>query len=258
MQKLKFGILEDDPRVGNSIKTNLEKTGLVEVVLLETTSKVFLDKVNTNELDAVCLDIDLDGDTMSGLDVASLVNLPVIFTTGKTKDYISGIEEINFSKSTPVEHITKPITQDKLSKILPKLINEIKANQNSNFVILDFGELKHVKIPISSVVCFETETGKSGLSGNKKIYFDNRKNETLIDVDFNDLEKAGLSKSVFIMPHRSFRVNVNKVQSYNEKTHELVVEVFKSSGKLEPKNIPVSENYRKLVRDELKRRLPLP
>lgn len=146
MQKLKFGILEDDQRVGNSIKTNLEKTGLVEVVLIETTSKSFLDKINTTELDAVCLDIDLDGDSMSGLDVASLVNLPVIFTTGKTKDYISGIEEINFSKPTPVEHITKPITQEKLSKILPKLINEIKANQNSNYVFLDFVKKKQVRI----------------------------------------------------------------------------------------------------------------
>lgn len=256
MKKLRFGILEDNQSVGNSIKTNLEKTELVEVVLFETTSKAFLDKINNMELDAVCLDIDLDGDSLTGLDVANLLNLPVIFTTGNTKDYIAGIEEINFSKSTPVEHVTKPITQEKLSKILPKFINEIKAINNSNFVYLDFEGGKHTKIPINSIVCYETETGNSGKSGNKLIFFENRKAETLIDIDFDDLEKLGLGKPIFIQSHRSYRVNASKINTYND-SHEVEVIVFKVPGKTEVKKIPVSENYRKLIKDELKNRRSL-
>jgi DNA-binding response OmpR family regulator len=251
MQKLRFGILEDDQRVGNSIKTNLEKTGLVEVVLLETTSKSFLDKINTIELDAVCLDIDLDGDSMTGLDVANYLNLPVIFTTGKTKDYIEGIEQLDGEKASPVEHITKPITPDKLSKKLPKFINQIKSYKKNNSITLNLlGGVKK-SVQIDSIVYI---TSKDEFSNNKTIFFDNAPPEILIDFSFNNMSEIGLSKNIFITTHKQYRVNVNKITSYLP-THKVSVKAVTIANKLENVEITVAENYRKLTEIAFKERL---
>lgn len=247
MSKLKVAILEDSKQLLKDLKQNLEETELVEVVAYATTSDEFFEKCSTVKPEALLLDIDLGGDSMNGLDIANKFKLPVLFVSGKTKDFYQGIEDLNINSEISVEHISKPITLEKLKKILPKFINEINTLNKAKFIHLDFGNSKLNRIEIDSIVSFETETGASGKSGNKKMFFTNKQAETLIDVDFDDLAKAGLGKPKFIQTHRSFRVNADRIIRYNDE-HEVEVEVFKSVGKAEIKKIPVSENFRKDVK----------
>lgn len=244
MSKLKVAILEDSKQLLKDLKQNLEETDLVEVVAYATTSDEFLEKVAAAKPEALMLDIDLGGDSMNGLDIAHKLKLPVLFVSGKTKDFYQGIEDLNINSEISVEHISKPITIEKLKKILPKFINEISAMSKAKFVYLDFSESKRNKIAIDKIVFLETETGKSGLSNNKRIYFTDIKSEVLCDFSFTRMEEKGFSKNLFIQIHKSFRVNADKIIRYNKGTHEVEVEIFKSTGKTEIKNLPVSENFR--------------
>ncbi len=244
MNKIKVAILEDSERLLNDLKRDLDESGLVEVVVKATNSKELLEKVKVTHIDAVILDIDLGSDSMTGIDVANHLKLPVLFVSGKTKEFLDGIENLNLSFSSAVEHVSKPITEDKLKKILSKFLNAVKLEHESKFVRLDFGDSKHNKISIDSIVCLESDTGKSGESNNKVIYFTNRKPETLFNFSFSKAGDILLGNSL-ITPHRSYRVNPDKIKSYNAKSQHLEVDVFNSLGETEPKKIPVSENFRK-------------
>ncbi len=247
MIKLKVAILEDSLMLLKSLEEDLTETQLVEVIVSATNSTEFLEKINTTKADALVLDIDLVGDSMTGLDIATNLKLPVLFVSGKTRDFYQGIEELNINSTIPVEHISKPITLDKLKKILPKFIIEINAMNRAKYIRLDFSDIKQNKIAIDTIVFIETETGNSGASNNKRIYFTDRNPETLFNFSLTKMEEKGFDKTQFIQIRSSHRVNADKILRYNNSTHEIEVEVFKTIGKTEIKKLPVSENFRKDV-----------
>lgn len=247
MGKLRVAILEDSQMLLKSLEEDLAETQLVEVIVRATNSTEFLERVNATKADALVLDIDLGGDSMTGLDIATNLKLPVLFVSGKTRDYYQGIEELNINSTIPVEHISKPITSDKLKKILHKFINEINAINRAKYIRLDFSNSKQNKIAIDTIVFIETETGDSGASNNKRIYFTDRKPETLYNFTLSKIEDKGFDPTQFIRIRSSHRVNTDKILRYNNSTHEIEVEVFKTAGKTEIMKLTVSENYRKDV-----------
>jgi CheY-like chemotaxis protein len=248
MAKLKVALLEDNKALLKDLKALVEETDLVEVVAFATSSQEFFEKLHLQKPDAILLDIDLCGDSMNGLDIANQLKLPVLFVSGKTKDFYMSIEDLNLNSHFPVEHLTKPITLDKLKKILPKFINEIKSIQNRQFVYLDFKDNKRTKIAVNDIVHICTEKDKGAASGNKVIYFTNRKPEVLIDFEFVTMEQKGFSSNQFLKIHNSFRVNASRIDTYNKNTHHIEVMALNTSGKLEKMLLPVSENYRNLVK----------
>ena len=244
MIKLRVAILEDSKALLKELKENVEATGLAEVVAWATTSEEFLEKASDVKPEALLLDIDLGGDSMNGLDIANSLKLPVLFVSGKTRDFYQNIEELNLNSDITIEHISKPITPEKLKKILPKFINEIRAMNKAQYVYLDFGDTRRNKISIDSIVCLYTDKDNGADSNNKLIYFTDRKHEVLVDFSFSKMELHGFSKNQFITIHKSFRVNADKILRYHTATHEVEVAVFKSPGKSDSKLLRVSENYR--------------
>lgn len=229
-----------------NLKENLEKTELVEVVAFATNADDFLEKVKNTKPEALLLDIDLTGNSMNGLDIANLLELPVLFVSGKTVEFNAGIEELNTNKNIPIQHISKPILKEKLDKILPKFIRDIKAYNSVDYVYLDFGEIKRNKISVDTIVYIETDTGKSGASNNKRIYFTNRKPEILYNISLSRIEEKGFDAAKFIKIRGSHRVNVDKIKCYN-KNHEVEVDVCDENGKIVLKQLLVSEDFRKMV-----------
>ena len=242
--KLKVAILEDNKLLLKDLKQNLDDTGFVDVVAWATNSEEFLEKVKASKAEALLLDIDLGGDSMNGLDIAENLKLPVLFVSGKTGDFYQGIADHNLNSEYTVEFITKPITIEKLRKILPKFISEIRALNKAHFVYLNFGDTRQNKISIDSIVCICTDKANGAESNNKQIFFTDRKHEILIDFSYSIMVEKGLTNTQFITIHKSFRVNADKILTYNKLTHEIDVAVFKSEGKIEIKKLSVSENYR--------------
>jgi DNA-binding LytR/AlgR family response regulator len=150
------------------------------------------------------------------------------------------------NSAIPVDHISKPITTEKLKKILPKFINEIIYINKARFIYLDFSENKRNKIPIDSIVFIETDTGKSGASNNKRIYFTDRKPEILFNFSLSKIEEKGFDTTQFIKIRSSHRINADKIIRYNN-NHEIEVEAINEKGQLEMKKLPVSDDFRKFV-----------
>lgn len=244
MKKLKVAVLEDNKDLLKDLIENLRETNQVEVVFFATNSGDFLETVKLKPVEALILDIDLAGDSMSGIDVANKLKLPVLFISGKSRDFIDRIEDLNLNHDFPIESIMKPISQDKLHKILIKFINRINQAEKAAFINLTFKGKRRERIDFNTIVFLESETGGSGESNNKKIYFTNRIPETLIDFSFSKMHEKGFDENVFKTPNQSYRVNATKITGYNADHSIDVKAVIDTNNNTTTIRIKVSENYR--------------
>ena len=244
---LKVAILEDNKIQLKDRIQNIEENRLADIVFWSTNSTEFFDKLDSAQPDALILDIDLGADNMTGLEVAFKLKLPVLFVSGYNAKNLKEIEELKREYEFPVEHITKPFTDSDFIKTTERFLKDVKNQIKSEFVFIDFKGSKRNRILIDSIVCLESETGNSGASNNKCIYFIDRKPETIFDFSFTKMEDLGFAKNTFIQTHKSYRVNAKKIKRYN-KNHTVDVEVMNKAGNIELKSIPVSDNYQSLLR----------
>ena len=253
MGKLKLAVLEDSKLVLKEQIGLLKETGLVEIVAYASTSEDFLEKCAVQQPDALILDIDLSGDSMSGIDVAHSLKLPTMFVTGKMRDNIENIENIRLLTGIHTEYIVKPLTKGKIETLLPKFIEIVTIQINKKVVTLNFKSSKGVEVPIDSIVYLCSDKNHGAISNNKVIYFKNRHPEVLVDFSFSKMEQYGLDTNIFITPHQSYRVNVNEMtypspKKKGEKRAEtLTVSAQNEQGKTQEYELPVSGNYRKNV-----------
>lgn len=250
MSKLKAALLEDNAYILKDLKMELEDTNLIQVVAWGTRSADFLAKVHDTQPDILLLDIDLDGDTMSGLDVASKLRLPVIFVTGKMRDYSEGVSSVNVElPDVPVSFITKPVSLKKLNAILPKFIEQVRSMTKAKGVTLLLKDEGRRTINLNSIVCLCAEKESGSSSGNKEIHFIDRKPAILVDFSFNTMEEKGLSKNQFLTIHKSYRVNATHAKPLDGEVMRVVV--MDEEGERVEKALPVSENYRPGIRKQV-------
>ena len=243
MMKLRVAILEDSKALLKELKENAEATGLVEVIATSTRADEFIDLVHEKSPEALLLDIDLAGDNMTGIDVANMLKLPVLFVSGKTTEFNNKIESIDVHSDFIVDRIGKPYSQDNLKKKLKKFVTAINAAASARHIFLDLLHHGRVKIDISSVVYI---TSKDEDSNNKTIYFTDRKPETLIDFTLKKRDTYGFDKEYFIEIHKQYCVNKNKILGLLP-SNDIEVLVMTSAGKIEKRPLPVSDNYRSSV-----------
>jgi len=251
MSKLKVALLEDSKELLKDLKCTLEEIGLVEVVAVATTSDEFLKKVALAKPDAVLLDIDLNGDSMTGLDIARKLKLPVVFLTGKMASYFAEIPGLDVDLGpAPVKFLTKPITSDKLNGLLPKFIHEVRTLAKPATVKLRLKDDEMSKsFSLDSIVCLCTDKREGSASLNKVIHFKDRPPGVLVDFSFGKMDEVGFPKEQFLTIHKSFRVNAGYIAEFHG--DRLIVRAMNGSGKLEPLELPVSEDYRPAIRKRL-------
>jgi DNA-binding LytR/AlgR family response regulator len=247
MNTLKIALLEDNQVILKDRKNVLEENKLGQVVIWSTNSTDFLEKALKEKPDALMLDIDLGNDSMSGVEVAHKLKLPVLFVSAFNDKNLKEIESINIEFDFPVDHLSKPFSDEILIKKTTRFLKEVSEYLNSKFIYLDFKEVKRNKISIDTIVYIESDTGNSGMSNNKRIYFTDRKPETLTDFSFSQMEGFGFDRNLFITTHKSYRVNASKINCYN-KSHAVEVNIINENGQKETKLVPVSENYQKSIR----------
>jgi len=251
MNKLKVAILEDNKDQLKDRKMNLEENSLAKVIVWSTNSTDFIEKVNNEKPDALLLDIDLGNDSMTGLDVAYKLKLPVMFVSCHNAKNLKDIESLQREFDFPVEHITKPFTEKDFIKTATRFLKEVNESLKAAFVHLNFKDIRKIKIAVDTIVYLESETGNSGASNNKRIYFTDRKPETLTDFSFSKMAELGFDANLFVQTHKSFRLNISNHKGYNN-NHTISVEVMNELEKIELKQIPVSENYQKPIRELLR------
>ena len=207
---LKLALLEDNVIILKDLKNHIEENKLGTVVFISTTSEDFLKRMESDgaRIDALILDIDLAGDSMSGIDVANFFeDKPVLFITGKTRDYIDQIEALKFKKDVPVEFMTKPVNVDKLTNLFVKFEKSVKAYRNHetlNVKFLDYDQPGYLKQ--DEIVYIRSDFHSK--TNNKKIQLTTRFDECTVSRKSMDyFFELGLSKENFIQTSQSFIVN---------------------------------------------------
>lgn len=247
MNRLKVALLDDSAILLKDLKYQIESTGLVDVVAWATNADELLDKVRTARPDILLLDIDLQGDAMSGLDVAVKLRLPVLFISGKMKDYYESVSTINVElKEVPVDYITKPASIDKLNAILPKFIQQVRAMAKPVGIKLALKDEGRKEFQLDRIVCLCADKEVGSASGNKEIHFIDRPPGVLVDFSFTSMEQKGFPKEQFLTIHKSFRVNATHVLGLEG--DEILVKAMDAQGRHVEKRLPVSENYRPTIR----------
>lgn len=250
MPKLTAAILEDDPLLLKDLKEKVEATGLLTVVAWATSPAELLHHPRLAEAEVLFLDIDLGSNSVSGIDVARQLQRPVMFVTGHTRDYIQQIEELDaLIPDHPVDHLTKPITQAKLTAVLGKFVAQVsRAAQvppKPVIVSLTFRGGKQVRKELASIVFLETEPGGNGKGSNKVIYFTDGPLQTLIDFSFKQLQQWGGDPNALMPISKSCYVNCQHVTSYDGRSHMLALECRNDNNVSVKLTRSVSEDYRK-------------
>lgn len=239
----RIALLEDNKKQLEKLAGYLEKIPNAQLVLKSSSSDDFFEHLKTATPDILVADLDLGNDSMSGMEVATELNLPVFFASINTADYIEDIEELKRDAEICVDHITKPFTEEQFAKSFIRFQKEVYLFSNLDYVHLDFNKTKRNKILIDDIVYLCADKRAGSESNNKQIHFINRKPENLIDFSFSKMEEKGLQKSQFVTVHKSFRVNKKYIRCYHRKTGTIEISVFDGWGKTKSHYLPVSETY---------------
>ncbi len=239
----RIALLEDNPRQLEKLESYLVQIPHVEIVLKSKSSEHFFEQLKTIQPDILVADLDLGNDSMTGMDVAQDIQLPVLFT-GDVKNYVRDIENLKRDAEISVDHITKPFKEEQFVKSLKRFLQEVNFFSPPQYVTLEFNKKKN-RILIDDIVYL---CANKNASNNKEIYFINSAPASLIDFSFTRMEESGLLKSQFVTIHKSFRVNKKYIKAYNPKTEKIEISIFDGPGKTKSVTIKVSENYQPAIR----------
>lgn len=246
----RIALLEDNTKQLEKLEAYLNTIPNVQIVLKSKSSDDFFEQLATAHPDILIADLDLGNDSMTGMEVAQELKIPVFFTRTNTADHIQEMENLKRDAEICVDHITKPFKEEQFVKSFKRFIQEVSLFSNYESVYLDFNKTRN-KILINDIVylCADKQAGSE--SNNKQIHFINRPTENLIDFSFSKMEEKGLHKTQFLTIHKSFRVNRKYIKSYHKKTETVEITVYDSNGKTKSQHLPVSENYQSVIKKEL-------
>ncbi len=205
----------------------------------ETPGKA-IEQIGLLPVDIVLIDIHLQG-KQSGIELArsikSLYQLPIIFTTcDRSTDVISQATDMN-----PVSYLTKPLKKGDLQAALilsqkQKLISEPNdIDRKDNSIYIKSGN-KLVRVDLNEILFFHTDSKNYCsivTSSNQKLTCRSSINS------FQEL----LSSDSFMQTHRSYVVNLDKVDFLNE---------FNQTINIQKHDVPVGRTYRKALYQRLK------
>ncbi|MFC4818526.1 LytR/AlgR family response regulator transcription factor [Flavobacterium sp. GCM10023249] len=241
---MKIALLDDNPEQLQSNCNYLKSIDSTMVVTACTSAKTFMEEVKKTMPEVLVLDLNLGDSYMTGMEVAYVLKLPVIFASSNVPQYIKEIENLKREFGLCVEHITKPFTGDDFIKTMNRFLKEIQFFGAIDYVHLHLGKKGRTKIATNSIVYLSSDKENGAESNNKMIHFTHQKPEKLIDFSFTRMEEIGLQKSQFVTIHKSYRVNKHHIKSFDKKKETLAVEIFDGVQNLPVvRHLPVSENY---------------
>lgn len=228
--KLKAIIVEDDLMSSKSLRRLCSNVDAIDVIDDFTNPLRAIDFLKTNHVDLIFLDVEMP--EISGLELLDrITKVPhVIITTSKEKYAFEAFEH------NVVDFLKKPIPRARFDKAIQKLITIVetqKQTDNSATVTDIFLKIdgKIQKIPIDDILYFE-KTGdylKVILTNKTHVIY-----KTLKSLD-NEL-----THSTFLKVHRSYLVNLSKIDDVNN--NELTIGT---------KNIPISRAHKANLKTRL-------
>lgn len=248
MRQWKIALLEDNKELLKDLKQIIDSIPQAEVVAYSTTSSLFLEKVQDTLPDFLILDIELINDSMSGLDIAKKLKLPVIFVSGKNAAHLPTIESLKFEHAIKLDFISKPYNDDHLKKLVTNFMNELERDNKNSFIRLKYDGETH-NVPLNSIVCICTDKKENSESNNKVFYFNDRRPKTIADFSFST--KIDNVHPTFMITHKSYRINKTAKPKFIRDANVIEVLVMNENSQLVKVNFPISESYISSVRKQL-------
>ncbi|MGE5944831.1 MAG: LytR/AlgR family response regulator transcription factor [Flavobacteriales bacterium] len=212
-------IVDDDPLICDLIEHFCSKIDDITSVTTTTSGFECINLINGNTFDLIFLDFNLPD--LTGKDILNIIgpNSAVIMITS---NQAFGAESYNYNQI--VDFLVKPVDFPRFFKAFQKAKNYFskQKEKDSRLFIKDGNKL--VKIELNEVIYFKSEANYiSVVLQDKKI---------LTLMTLKDLEPK--LPEFFFRVHRSYIVNLNKIEFINNN----VIEMGKDS-------IPVSQSYEK-------------
>ena len=243
--KPKILMVEDDMIIAADISMQLSKLGY-DIIGISTHAEDALKVLETNRPDIILMDIILSG-KMNGIDAALLIlerhQIPVIFLTSNTDD-------ATFSRALaakPFAFIAKPFQAFDLERTLQMTLQRIAAaqasepqtSQTDHFSVMedrvfirDKDQL--IKVRFSDILFAEADRSYCKLH--------TQENTHLLSVPLRTLESQ-LPADNFVRTHRSFIVNLEKVDAISEHYEFLTIRT---------QQIPISRRMKEQVITRIK------
>jgi DNA-binding LytR/AlgR family response regulator len=203
MKKIRCLIVDDEPLALNLIEGYVEKTPFLELAGKCSSAYEALEKIATEKIDLLFLDIQMPG--LTGMELSrSLKNGPkVVFTTAFEEYALEGF------KVDAIDYLLKPFNYEEFLKSANKAREWISAmsggssetDPNALFVK---SEYKLVKIDLQKVLYIE------GLKDYAKIFLQNQSRPVMTLMSLKSLEEQ-LPSQHFMRIHRSFIVRLDRI-----------------------------------------------
>ena len=215
---LQILVVEDDMIVGTHIVTLLDQAGY-EVVGLLTSGEAVLEQLKTAKPDLILMDIALKGD-LDGIETSQIIldnyQIPVIYLTANSDP--ATFERAKATK--PFGFISKPFKPVNLTRqielVITRIADELEENSTTKETVT-FAPLddrifvrdkdRMVKINLSDIYFAKAERNYCRLFTEKKEY--------LLSLPLKSFETK-IASDFFERVHRSFLVNINRVEEFDE------------------------------------------
>jgi len=213
MNKIKIGIVEDEDVLANSMSLILNKLGYDTSKPAESYSDA-IKMIENERPDLVLLDIQLFGDK-DGIDVAETINkdfkIPFIFLTANVDKFT--LERAK--KVFPPAYLIKPFKKEDLYSAIEICLynfyketapmDEVNSYSNKDSFFIKDGYYFH-KVLIQDIYYMESDHVYINIyTTSKKI---------TVRASLNNYIE-NFNKDIFFRVHRSYAVNVNKIDSIN-------------------------------------------
>jgi chemotaxis response regulator CheB len=243
MNKIKVAVLEDESTFLKEIVRSLRSIETVDVVAYAQNTEDFIQKVRDHTPDMLILDIYLQNESITGIHIAELFQIPVLFFSSERKNYLADLDLLKLKNKFPVESIGKTFDLEQLKKILeiflPRII-EFKKGQKVKVKPRNSPEI-YINPADVSFILFENR--------NHTIYFCNRKPIVIADKNYEHFVENGFPKDKFYRFARELLLNI--ALTTNNGDH-LFTPYMNDEGTKKPQKLTVTPDKKKAVNDIFK------
>jgi two-component system LytT family response regulator len=213
-------IVEDEPLALERLRDYVFKDTVLDLQASFDNAKNAQSFLNTNEVDLLFLDIEMD--ELSGIEFLerSEIKSQVIITTAYDEYALKGFDlEVT-------DYLLKPFTFERFQKAVKKAIRNLEKNNSSerDFIFIKT-EYRLEKIFLKDILYIE------GMRDYRRIFTIDKRVMTL--QTFGELEMM-IPKDIVCRVHKSFMVALHKIDN-----------IERNRIKIGEKMIPVSESYKK-------------
>ncbi|MCK5400547.1 MAG: response regulator transcription factor [Flavobacteriaceae bacterium] len=200
--KIRCLIIDDEPSSQSVLENFIENVDFLELSGICNNAIEALKELNKNHIDLLFLDINMP--KISGLTFyKSLQNPPdVIFTTAYSQHAIDGFE-VNAT-----DYLLKPFSFDRFFTAVNKVVEKKHSNNKTNnidYILIKANKITH-KITTNDILFIEA------YGDYVKVHIEDKfilTNSTFTNI-FNQLPK-----NLFFRTHKSFAVNLDKIDTIN-------------------------------------------